>query len=180
MKIGLIRHFKVKRGYPDKWVTSKELMNWAVEYDESDVIEKKIDLGNIQWKHCFSSDLARAQRTAENTFSGNIVFLEELREIRISPIFSMNRKLPLFIHMLLIRAAWFFNHKSQPDGKKQVTERLNQALDKMMGLQEDVLIISHGGIMMFLSRELKKRGFTGPALNRPQNARLYLYEKNML
>lgn len=32
MKVGLIRHFKVKRGYPNAIVTTEELMKWMEEY----------------------------------------------------------------------------------------------------------------------------------------------------
>ncbi|WP_044748436.1 histidine phosphatase family protein [Bacillus alveayuensis] len=177
MKVGLIRHFKVTRGYPNKFVTSDELMKWADEYDASDVEENEIDLCNIEWKRCFSSDLLRAKITAEKAFNGKIVYLEELREIKLSPFFRLNIRLPLFLHLFFIRVAWLFNHKSQLESKSDVIKRINAALDKILISNEDVLIVSHGGIMMFMRKELMRRGFKGPKFRRPDHGKLYIFQK---
>ncbi|WP_442599791.1 histidine phosphatase family protein [Neobacillus sp. D3-1R] len=176
MKVGLLRHFNVTRGYPNKRVTSKELMEWVKEYDESDVEEREIELFSIPWKKCYSSDLPRAKKTAEKAFSGGIIYMEELREVTLSPYFKSNVKIPLFIHLLFIRMAWLFNHKSQAESKQEVMDRINRALDIILQSNENVLIVGHGGIMMFMRRELKKRGFKGQKFNRAENAKLYLFE----
>ncbi|MDT8859714.1 histidine phosphatase family protein [Alkalihalobacillus sp. MEB130] len=175
--MGLVRHFKVERGYPNKWVTSEELMKWASEYDESDVIEGEINLGNIDWQRCYSSDLRRAMKTATKAYSDKIIYLKELREITLSPVMRWDIKLPVFIHLVLIRIAWLLGHASQGDTKENVIQRLDVLLDKVEQSDENVLIIGHGGIMIFMSRELKKRGFIGPKLKRPANGKLYVYER---
>lgn len=181
MKIGLLRHFEVKRGYPSGLVTSEELMKWVKEYDESEVIEKSIDLCNINWVKCYSSDLPRAATTAGKAFDGEIVYLRELRELSLSPMLRANIKLPLTLHLILIRLAWFFNHSSQPVTKKEVIQKINDVLDNVIGDgNKDVLIVGHGGIMMFMRKELIKRGFLGPKFNRPENAKLYVYENKTL
>jgi len=177
MKIGLIRHFKVKRGYPNKLVTKDELLKWVEEYDASDVLENDIDLCNVDWKRCYSSDLPRAEVTAKKAFEGNVFFLPELREIKLSPFFQRNIKLPLVLHILIIRIAWLFNHKSQQEKKSDVMKRINETLDKILLNEEDVLIVGHGGIMMFMRKELLKRGFTGEKFKRPENGKIYLFEK---
>lgn len=177
MKVGLIRHFKVTRGYPNKLVSSDELMNWVKEYDESEVEENEVDLCNINWKQCFSSDLPRAKTTAEKCFEGRINYIEELREIALSPLFRINIRLPLMVHLLFIRVAWLFNHKSQPEKRKDVLKRINKALDQALSTGEDVLIVSHGGVMMYMRKELLKRGFKGPKYRRPDNGFVYLFEK---
>ncbi|SFA89544.1 MULTISPECIES: histidine phosphatase family protein [unclassified Bacillus (in: firmicutes)] len=177
MRVGLLRHFEVKRGYPSGLVTSEELMNWVKEYDESEVMEKEIDLCNIEWMKCYSSDLPRASTTARKAFNGEIVYINELRELSLSPILRFNIKLPLTIHLILIRLAWFFNHSSQPVSKKEVIQKINDILDRIIGDEkEDVLIVGHGGVMIFMRKELIKRGFVGPKFNRPENAKLYVYE----
>ncbi|OIJ20127.1 hypothetical protein BKP45_10085 [Anaerobacillus alkalidiazotrophicus] len=132
MKVGLVRHFEVERGYPSKMVTSAELMNWVEEYDASDVIETNVDLFDIEWKRCFASDLPRAKKTAEKIYGGNITYLQELREVRLAPFVEWKWKQPLFLHLLMIRGAWYFNHNSQPDSKRIVLNRIQNALDNIV------------------------------------------------
>jgi broad specificity phosphatase PhoE len=177
MKVGLIRHFKVTRGYPNKLVTAQELMKWVKEYDESDVEENSIKLHDIEWKRCFSSDLSRAKTTAEKAFHGNIIYMEDLREMAIVPLLRGSIRLPLFLHLLMVRVAWFFNHSSQPESKREVLGRINKTLDSILETDEDVLIVGHGGIMIFMRKELVKRRFIGPKFKRPENAKLYIFEK---
>lgn len=177
MKIGLVRHFEVVRGYPNAWVTSAELMEWVEEYDASGIIETEIDLCGVKWEKCFSSDLPRAVKTAGKVFQGSILYMPELREIALSPCVRSKIKIPLLIHLLLIRTAWFFNHPSQKESKRAVFERIHAALDKILEHDENVLIVGHGGIMMFMRKELMKRGFTGPAFRRAENGKVYVFEK---
>ena len=176
MKIGLLRHFKVTLGYPSKLVTSNELLKWQQEYNQSHVEEMEIDHQMQQWSKCYSSDLERAKITASKAFNGEIVFLEDLREMSLYPVFHSEIRLPLWLHISLIRVAWLFGHKSQKESKKEVLRRINRVLDKAINHGEDVLIVGHGGIMMFMRKELLKRGFSGPKFNRPENAKLYIYE----
>ena len=176
MKVGLIRHFKVTRGYPSSFVSSKELMKWVEEYDASDVEKNIIDLQDTRWKGCYSSDLSRARVTAESVYEGEISYLKELREIRLSPLFKSKRKLPLLLHLTFIRLAWWFNHRSQPESKREIKERISGVVDRIIREGEDVLIVGHGGIMMYMRKELRKRGFTGPSFRRPSNGTLYVYQ----
>ncbi|AYA74443.1 histidine phosphatase family protein [Bacillus sp. Y1] len=177
MKVGLVRHFKVTHGYPKKYITAEELVKWEKEYNESNVEEKEIELSQVKWEKCFSSDLPRARITAERYFDGIIIYLEELREVALSPFFQKKIRLPLFIHILFIRFAWLVNHKSQQEKKSDVLKRVNKALDLALQSGENVLIISHGGIMLYMSKELEKRGFRGPKFRRPENGVLYTFVK---
>lgn len=178
MKIGLIRHFKVTLGYPSKLVTSKELLTWQQEYNESNIEEVNIDHQGHKWRKCYSSDLERAKITASRAFDGNITFLEDLREMSLYPVIHTEMRLPLWLHVTLIRIAWFLGHKSQKESKKEVLSRINRVLDEALVQGEDILIVGHGGIMMFMRKELLKRGFSGPKFNRPENAKVYIFEKN--
>ncbi|BAB04455.1 histidine phosphatase family protein [Halalkalibacterium halodurans] len=179
MKIGLLRHFKVTRGYPNRLVTSDELMKWVEEYDASEVEANEVDLRGIEWEKCYSSDLPRAIQTAEAVYDGEIERMEALREIRLAPLFRMNVRLPLFVHLLFIRGAWLFNHKSQPEARQEVIVRIRSTLDEIVKEEKDVLIVSHGGVMMFMRKELMRRGFRpqGAAFKRPENGKLYVFEK---
>jgi broad specificity phosphatase PhoE len=110
-------------------------------------------------------------------FGEDIVLLEDLREIRLAPLFAPKMKLPLFMHLFFIRLAWYFNHRSQPESRTAVQERIRRSLDSILNSEEDVLIVSHGGIMMFMRKELMKLGFTGPKFGTPKNGEVYVFER---
>ncbi|MFC3885142.1 histidine phosphatase family protein [Bacillus songklensis] len=179
MKIGLVRHFKVKRGYPEKrFVTQKELFQWLDEYEASDIEVGETSLGSIEWKRCFASDLPRAAKTAETIYDGNIIKMKELREVQIYPLFKRDIKLPFLLYPILIRMAWLLKHKSQLERKADVEKRVKAILDDILSQSdENILIVSHGALMMFMRKELLKRGFKGPKMKTPENGKLYVFEK---
>ncbi|WP_096435861.1 histidine phosphatase family protein [Alteribacter populi] len=176
MRIGLLRHFEVERGYPNSFIRASELIKWVDEYDESDVTETDVDLQKIDWQRCFSSDLKRADITARKVFDKDIEFRSELREVRMAPFIKWNIRIPLLLHLLFLRVAWLFNHQSQPESKKDVMARINVSLDEILESKNDVLIVGHGGIMLLMRKELVNRGFKGPNFKRPANGKLYIFE----
>jgi len=181
MKIGLVRHFKVKRGFPEKkFITGEEYLQWIKEYDASDIEIGEYDLQGIQWKKCFTSNMHRASKTAAHIYDGQVVITDQLREIRAYPISKRKIKLPVIVWIIMVRIAWFFNHKSQLESRQDVDQRINDLLDEILSQdQEDVLLVSHGGLMLFLRKELIRRGFIGPRLNgTPVNGKLYVYERS--
>jgi broad specificity phosphatase PhoE len=179
MKIGLVRHFKVTRGYPTaKWITPSEFDQWMKEYEESDVEETEVDLGGEDWQKCYVSTVRRAAYTAEKIYQGELIKTEDLREIPVYPFFKRNIKIPMILYPLCIRTAWFFNHKSQLERRTDVEMRVSKIIDRILEEnEENALVVSHGALMMFLRKELIRRGFKGPKLGRPENAKLYLFEK---
>jgi broad specificity phosphatase PhoE len=179
MKIGMVRHFKVKRGYPtEKWITPSEFDQWLREYEESDVEETDVDLGGIKWNTCYSSTVRRAEYTAGKIYRGDLIRTDDLREIPVYPFFKRDIKIPMILYPLCIRTAWFFNHKSQLERRTDVEMRVSKIVDRILEEnKENALIVSHGGLMMFMRKELIRRGFKGPRLGRPENAKLYLFEK---
>lgn len=179
MKVALVRHFKVIRGFPKKmFITPNELNQWLYEYEVSDIEAMEVNLESIKWEKCFSSDLSRAVKTAEMIFNGEIIKMKELREIQpVSPI-KKDIKLPFLLYPLLLKAAWLINHNSQPESKIDVQKRAKTVLDKILSTgKEDMLIVSHAGLMMFMSKELLNRGFKGPKIKNPDNGKLYTYER---
>lgn len=65
MKISLVRHFKVKKGLPNKtFTTPDELIDWFQEYDLFDIEDEDTELSDIEWTICFSNDLIRAVKIA--------------------------------------------------------------------------------------------------------------------
>ncbi|SDN27819.1 Histidine phosphatase superfamily (branch 1) [Fictibacillus solisalsi] len=178
MRIGLMRHFKVTRGYPSGLFSSQDLLKWVDEYDASEVEESEVELGGVDWKTCYSSNLSRAEITARRVFKGEITFLDELREIKLSPFFRSNIRLPLPVHLLFIRMAWLMKHPSQNPGKQEVLQQISNTVDRITAHQEDdVLIVCHGGVMMFMRKELLKRGYKGPQLGRHiEHGKVYVFE----
>ncbi|MBU9723213.1 MULTISPECIES: histidine phosphatase family protein [Bacillaceae] len=177
MKIGLVRHFEVQLGYPKGRVNAEGLRNWASEYDVSEVITRDVQISDGEWGNCFSSDLYRAQVTAESIYQREITYLEDLREIPVAPCLPSKWKLPLSFHLVAGRIAWYVNHKSQPETRTSVIKRLNQFLDRVIENGDNTLVVSHGGIIIFLRRELLRRGFKGPKISRPENGKLYVFER---
>ena len=85
MKIGLIRHFKVNN-ISSKFMTSKGFKEWVVLYDNADVIQNEIDISNVEWNKCYTSDMPRALKTAEAIFKGEVITMPELREVPLYPV----------------------------------------------------------------------------------------------
>ncbi len=177
MKVGLVRHFKVKQAYPSGRVSAREVEQWFRKYDEADIEEGQADLGGIEWSRCYSSDMTRAVRTAEIIYGPDIRPMPELREIP-APTFKTNRKFPLLVWAILIRLSWLFHTPTRQDilaAKVRIGEFLDQALARNDG---NVLIVSHGALMKYIRKELIARGYRGPSFGVAKNGKLYTFEKN--
>ncbi|MBZ9623797.1 phosphoglycerate mutase family protein [Clostridium sp. FP2] len=179
MNIGLVRHFKVNC-YKKMFMTSYDFKQWVKKYDNSDIIENKFEMGNIKWNKCFSSDLSRAIKTSKAIFTGKIIKTQLLREVPIAPILKTNLKIPYIFWCISGRIAWFFQHKSQIETKKDTQRRANEFLDiieNQSNNSNNILIVCHGFFMTTLQKELKRRGISGENIKRPKNGTLYLYKK---
>ncbi len=180
LRIGLIRHFEVKKPMPSGWFTAQELRAWREEYERADVTLGTIDLGGIAWRRCFSSDLPRAYITAKTAFPGDIVQRPELREPDILPSPTGGLRLPLLGWRVMLQLAWLTSHSSQRPAKDEFLARVNTLrMEILTKAEEDTLIVSHGGMMMFLRKELLALGFTGPKFGLAQNGKLYVFEKRL-
>lgn len=177
MKIGLVRHFRVIKDYPGKkLVSTDELIQWFKEYDEAQIEFGGTDLGGIEWMRCYSSDLSRAVQTAKTIYAGTIESFPALREIP-APSFNSKMKLPFLWWAILIRLSWIANRQTRMD-LKNAEARAKKFLDEVaLPDQENVLIVSHAGLMMSMRKELIRRGFQGPKYKIPDNGKLYVFEK---
>ncbi|BBI31329.1 histidine phosphatase family protein [Cohnella abietis] len=176
MKIGLVRHFKVMKDYPKgKRYSASDVTQWFQEYDLAEIEEGSTDLCGIEWNQCLVSDMTRARITAEKIFEGTILVKADLREIP-APKFTTKLKLPFLGWLILIRLSVLMNRQTRQD-IKIAKERINKVLDEAVASDlENVLIVSHAALMMYMSRELIKRGFHGPKLGYPTNGKLYVFE----
>jgi broad specificity phosphatase PhoE len=179
MKIGLVRHFKVLQDYPYviKMVSQSQILEWFNEYDRADVEASSTEMGGMKWDICFTSDLHRARKTAAMIYKGRIIEKEDLREFKMYPIFKKNVRLPFLFWPVLIRVAWYFNLKSQIGHKLESLKKVKEFVDEIVSADwENILIVSHAALMMYLRKELIRRGFRGPKFRKAENGRLYVYE----
>ncbi|MDO3676677.1 histidine phosphatase family protein [Paenibacillus ehimensis] len=177
MKVGLVRHYKVKKEYPSQFlISAKELDQWFAEYDESDIELGQTDLGGIEWNRCYASDMPRAARTAEHIFDGTITQWKTLREVS-PPSFRTKVRLPLMMWAVLIKTAWFMAPRSMPESLGHVRKRADAVLDEIFRQGDgNVLIVSHAALMMTMRKALLARGFRGPKYDTPENGKLYVFE----
>lgn len=163
---------------PSGWITSRQLTQWREEYEGADISPCVVELGNIHWNKCLSSDLSRAFMTAKSVFSGPISTMPELREAQTNPFRTGQLKLPIGGWKWLLRLAWLTSHPSQRTAKEEFVARVQYMTDKILSTaEENTLIVSHAGMMFFLRQELLRLGFTGPNFRVAQNGKLYVFER---
>ncbi len=70
-------------------------------------------------------------------------------------------------------------HKIIHFGSSSIIEqKLGGVLDRILAQgDEEVLIVSHAARMIFLQKELRKRGFTGDKFGTSKNGKLYQFER---
>lgn len=177
MRIGLLRHFPVVEKFPVGWKTAAELSAWRERYDAAAVLVGAADLGDGGWRACLASDLPRAQATAKAVFGGDIETTPLLREAEFAPFRTGNLRLPVWGWQWLLRLAWMSGHRSQRACRDDFRRRVVAVADRLRGASEDTLVVSHAGMMAYLSAELRRRGYSGPALRLAKHATVYRYAK---
>lgn len=176
MKIGLVRHFKVK--CPHKtMMTSKEFREWSEKYEHARVMKKEVNMYGINWDVCYSSDMERAVTTAKEVYSGKVTIDKLLREVDNMPFVHSERlKLPFPVWHVCGRLAWFFKSKSQPESIRSTRRRIKKFLKQIDWDAENILIVSHGFLIFNITWELFRLGFVGKSIRRVKNGLLYEYE----
>ena len=175
MKIGLVRHFKVNHPFPEKKFLSKsEVIEWFEKYNLAEDIEyKKVDLGNINWKRCYSSPMVRAVNTANYIYKGEIITVTELKELDILHRLTGRIKLPFLIWGLMVRIKSFSSNKDTNEFKQWIIAFVDNIMRKN---ESDILIVSHWFVMRALRKEFVKRGLVGENFKSNDYGNLYIYE----
>lgn len=176
MRIGLVRHFRVVDDTKELWMTSDEFNSWVKYYDQCDIaISENVE--RTDWDYCYSSNQQRALKTAGHLFHGEVNPTALLREVDIKAITSTKLKLPRSVWLALGRLGWLLNHPSQEE-KKHTLVRVRKIIDEIESSPyNNVLVASHGAVMVVLRSELKRRGYRGSYYFKPKNGKLYLFEK---
>ena len=178
MKIGIVRHFKVD--YKAKrMMNSSDFEEYITNYDNSQVIENKIDLDcNIIWDKCYCSDLKRAIITAKSIYDKELEITDLLREVQMYPVKKSQLKIPSFLWSISSRIAWKLNHVSQLETETHTRKRAKEFLSNLdLNSDENILIVSHGFFLITLINELKSLGFKGSIPRKIKNGHLYVLQK---
>ena len=178
MRIGLLRHFPVEQKLPTGWKTAADLQAWRERYDMAETSVGEFDLGGIAWHACISSDLPRACMTASAVFRGEVKRTALLREPEFARFKTGSLRLPVWVWQWLLRLTWMMGHESQRACRDEFRRRVLAVADRLSALDQDTLVVSHAGMMAYLSAELRRRGFAGPKLRIAEHARAYIYEKS--
>ena len=177
MRIGVVRHFKVD--YKAKrMMSSDDFEEYVNNYDNSSVIENKIDLEYNIWDKCYCSDLKRAVITAKSIYDKKLEITNLLREVKMYPVKKTHLKIPSFLWSISSRIAWKLNHVSQLETATDTRKRAKEFLDKLdLNSDKNILIVSHGFFLITLINELKLLGFKGNIPSKMKNGYLYTLEK---
>ncbi|MBY0426137.1 MAG: histidine phosphatase family protein [Cytophagales bacterium] len=175
MKLGLVRHFKVNLEYPKRFLISfEELLAWFATYDRTEVKVVDADLGGVEWTKCYSSTMLRAVHTAKTIYSGEITATDALRELDILPLMRSSLRLPLVFWAIWIRRKSMASNPITDAFRARIRNFLDEQL---AGNPENLLIVSHGFVMLYLEQELVRRGFSGKRIGRPAHGKVYVFEK---
>lgn len=173
MRIGLARHFPVSVPWPTGWRTSAELQAWRAHYDIAEVNPFPVADETPRWSRCYVSDLPRAETTARALFRGEITRLPALREAEFGPFGTGELRLPVWVWRMVIRLAWLSGHSSQRHLRDAFFTRVNAVAELIEAQSEEVLLVSHAGMMLYLRKELIRRGFRGPRIGIAKHAWVY-------
>lgn len=93
------------------------------------------------------------------------------------PAFSERLRLPVLMWAVWIRLSMYFDRKTREEIKR-ARFRISEVFDHAFGNHtENVLIVSHAALMVFMREELIRRGFAGPKFKIAKNGELYVFEK---
>ena len=178
MRIGLLRHFPVDHKLPSGWKTASDLHVWRQEYDTAQTLAGEFDLGGVVWQACLASDLPRAGITARTVYQGEISQTDLLREAQFALFRTGSLRLPVWVWQWLLRLAWITGHRSQRGCRDEFLRRVLAVAERLSAVNQDTLVVSHAGTMVYLSKELLRRGFAGPKLRLAKHATVYIYERS--
>lgn len=115
--------------------------------------------------------------TALAVFAGEVEFTPLLREAELAPFPTGRLRLPILVWRLLLQLAWKLGHSSQRSRRDDFRKRIAAVADRLCAAQEDVLVVSHAGMLAYLSAELRRRGFSGPRFRMARHAAAYVYKR---
>lgn len=162
---------------PSGWMTAADLHKWRQDYELAGVRHIEPDLGGVAWERCIASTVRRAAVTADAIFPGPVTRTDLLREAEFTEFRTGALYLPVLIWYFIFRLSWMTGHRSQRVLRDEFTQRVTEAADLIERNGGNILVVSHGGVMAYLSAELRRRGFSGPKFRLAMHARAYVFER---
>jgi len=159
-KIILFRHAKVDIRCT-KWLTSRELSDCLIKYDNANVIFRDVDKINIQnifyaSDIVISSELKRSILSAKY-FSDNIYLIDKnFNEVEL-PVLHLPFKLNFTTWVVFLRLLWFLGYSKECESYKDAKVRAKKAAKILINLSEkynNIILVGHGVFNRLLLKEL--------------------------
>ena len=163
---------------PSGWKTAAELHQWRHDYELAGVRHIAPDLGGVKWTRCLASTVRRAAITANAVFPGEVTLTDLLREAEFAEFRTGSLRLPIIAWYVIFRLSWMTGHRSQRELRDVFMQRVQTVAEQLAVSDDDTLVVSHGGVMAFLSAELRRRGFVGPKFGLAAHARVYVFSRD--
>jgi broad specificity phosphatase PhoE len=166
MQVFIIRHGKVDFKWSG-WSTSKQFNRECQMYDEAPILPSLSGESVIYYQDIYISSLTRSMETAMQLFGEkDFITTKLIDEVPLCASIDSKIRLPLIFWNVSGRLQWFFNIRSQKEGKRESIYRAEKFLRKISEKERDCIIVTHGFFMHILLSQMKKLGF------RISNARL--------
>jgi len=75
------------------------------------------------------------------------------------------------------RLAWLCSHHSQSETISQTKDRVRRFISGILK-EDNLLIVTHGFLMVEIQKELITRGFIGNSFKRAKCGKVYVFEKD--
>jgi broad specificity phosphatase PhoE len=170
MQIALLRHGKPK--FPNSgWVNGSEYRKWLEAFNAQGLSDHSLPSAKLveQTKRYNSVVCSNLNRAIE---SANLLGLHEKRRIdnlfREAELPHWNHrgvKLPPALWTAFARSLWLLGHSPNCESLSQAKTRAAQGTETLIKLAEknsSVLLIGHGFINRYISKELISKGWRGP------------------
>jgi broad specificity phosphatase PhoE len=189
MQISFIRHGRSSHLH-SRFMTAQEFQGWIQQYNEEGIIkEEEIPSETVQAvrtaKLVISSSARRAVQSAA-LLTGSLSFVQ-------NPIFC-EAELPVYLKMpkwmklkpnvwtVLYRTAWLIGYNGDTESYEQAKFRAKQAADLLVGyavFYQKVVLVGHGFMNDMIAKELRSRGWNGPAVTNHSHwgCTTYVYKK---
>ena len=183
MRIVLVRHGRPDVHYPQK-IKANEMYKLIESYNAAGLNETEAPPGEIipVVKSCnfvVCSDLRRSLDSARAL---------GLQPDLVDPLFRESGlpypnlpffKLSPFVWSIILRILWFWGYSTNSESHRQAKNRAASAAQKLIKLAKrngSVVLIGHGFLNRFISKELRLQGWQGPRYSGKKFWSLGIYE----
>ena len=174
MTVTLMRHYRVNIRWESRY-TAQSYREAMRSYDNADVLDQRLEPDG-EYQHVITSALKRSRQT-QAFLCGRRPSLqtELLNEVPLEPFTRDRRERSLQLWNTMARLQWLVNDPKQPETRRGTRARAREFVDAFLRDEGSYLVISHGFFLRILSRELRKRGFRGRAIQFMRNGERRTY-----